>query len=189
MNLQLEVRSNLLETLPGLAHFQDRLAMEHRRASRAEQPFSLVVVGVKPSPALGTPSKATLTTMFGETAKALIRRLRGDDSIYHFGRGVFGILLPRVHTSIANLIAENLRKDLREVIGADLGSFEMQIISFPDDAASAREEEGAVVNFLSDKEMDSALDGAVRTRNSLLRDRLRAAACNYPANSSRVLTL
>src|SRR5579872_4566469 len=49
LSLEHEVKTNFLETLPGVAHFQDRLSMEYRRASRSEQPVSLVVVGVRPA--------------------------------------------------------------------------------------------------------------------------------------------
>jgi hypothetical protein len=149
-NLQDEFRSNLLETLPGITHFQDRLAMEHRRASRAEQSFSLVIVGVKPSPCLDAPSDVNLTTVFGDAAKALTRKLRGEDSIYHFGGGVFGILLPRVPTSIANLVVEQLREGMRCAVDPDSGfEFEIQMTNFPDQAASARDMEKAVMDFLS----------------------------------------
>jgi len=149
VDLQHEFRSNFLANMPGLAHFQDRLAMEHRRASRAEQPFSLVIVGVKPFPGLDTPTKDRLADVFGEAAKALTCKLRGEDSIYHFGEGVFGILLPRVPTSIANLAVEQMRKVMREVVSSNSGfEFETRVMNFPDHVASARDMERAVMDCL-----------------------------------------
>ena len=150
VRLQHEFRSSFLENLPGLAHFQDRLAMEHRRAFRAEQPFSLVLAGVKPSPALETRTDASLADEFGRVAKVLTGKLRGEDSIYHFGGGVFGILLPRIPTSIASLVAEQLRAGLGDAAGDSSFGFELQVISFPEQAASARDMEKAVMDFLSE---------------------------------------
>lgn len=147
-NLQHEIRSNLLETLPGLGHFQDRLAMEYRRASRAEQPLSLIMVGVKPSPALRGSSESNLTALFGEAAKALTRTLRGEDSIYHFGGGVFSILLPRMPISIASVVLERLKEGVRGAVALDQGSAEIQLINYPDSATSARDMEKAVLDFL-----------------------------------------
>lgn len=149
VNLQHEFRSNFLANLPGLAHFQDRLAMEHRRATRAEQPFSLVIVGVKPSPGVQPPTDDRLADVLGEAAKALTRKLRGEDSIYHFGEGVFGILLPRARTSIANLVVGQLREAMREVVSSHSGfEFETRVTNFPDHAASARDMEKAVMDCL-----------------------------------------
>jgi len=148
MYLQREVRANFLETLPGVAHFQDRLAMEYRRASRAEQPISLLIVGVKPSPGVDSPTD--VTTVFGDAAKALARKLRGEDSIYHFEAGVFGILLPRVPTTIAHRVMEQLEQSLQDAAGPDSRfTFEMQMTNYPENAASAREMEQTVRDFLS----------------------------------------
>jgi hypothetical protein len=123
--------------------------MEHRRASRAEQPFSLVIVGVKPSPNLDAPTDDRLADVLGDAAKALTRKLRGEDSIYHFGEGVFGILLPRVPTSIANLVVEQMREVMRDVVSSNSGfEFETRVTNFPDHAASARDMERAVMDCL-----------------------------------------
>ena len=147
-NLEHEVRTNLLETLPGAGHFQDRLAMEYRRASRSEQPVSLVAVGVRPS--LGLNTSDDLAAVSAEAAKALTRKLRGEDSIYNFGQGVFAILLPRVQTSVAELVVNRLEEGLHDAAGpACRFVFETQITNFPDHVASAREMEKAVAEFLS----------------------------------------
>lgn len=148
VNLLHEVKTNFLETLPGVAHFQDRLSMEFRRASRAEQPISMVTVGVRPSHGASGPS--ALAGISGEAAKALMRKLRGEDSIYHFGGGVFSILLPRVQTSIANQIVDRLEEGLRDAAGPDYHFvFETHITNYPDQVCSAREMEKAVAGFIS----------------------------------------
>jgi len=149
MNLRFEARANLLDNLPGIAHFQDRLAMEFRRASRAEQPVSLVIVGVKPSVGRSNPAEAT--AVYGDAAKALTRKLRGEDSLYHFGQGAFAILLPRVQTSIAHRVVERLEEGLRDAAGPN-GQFEFEnrVTNYPDHVASARDIEKAVMDFLSE---------------------------------------
>jgi len=148
MNLQHEVRANFLETLPGLAHFQDRLTMEFRRAATAEQPVSLVIAGVKPARGLSSP--ADITSVYGDAAKGLTRKLRGEDSIYHFDPGVFGILLPRVPTDIAKRVCDRLEEGLIEAAGPEARfAFELHLANYPDQAASARELENVVRDFLS----------------------------------------
>jgi len=147
MYLQREIRENFLEMLPGVAHFQDRLAMEYRRASRANQPISLLIVGVKPSTGVDAPSD--VTAVFGDAAKALARKLRGEDSIYYFEDGVFGILLPTVPTGMAHRVMKNLQDSLQETAGPDSRfTFESQVTNYPENAASAREMEQAVRNVL-----------------------------------------
>lgn len=147
-NLQHEVRANLLESLPGMGHFQDRLAMEYRRASSSEQPISLVMVGVKPS--LGPNPPGHITNVFGDAAKALAGKLRGDDSIYHIGQGVFAMLLPRIRTAVAKVVVGRLEEGLTKAARPEIRFvFECQLVNYPDNVASAREMEQGVASFLS----------------------------------------
>jgi GGDEF domain-containing protein len=149
-SLEREVKTNALETLPGVAHFQDRLSMEYRRAFRSEQPVSLVVVGVRPS--LGQNGSGDMVAASGEAAKALTRKLRGEDSIYHFGKGVFAILLPRVPTTVANQVVDRLEEGMHDAAGPECRFvFETRITNFPDHALSAREMEKAVADFLTER--------------------------------------
>jgi GGDEF domain-containing protein len=72
----------LLTTLPGFADFRDRLAMEHRRAASSHWPLSLVLLRLKPLPHLI--DEIPIATALSHAVKALSRKLRARDSIYHY---------------------------------------------------------------------------------------------------------
>jgi hypothetical protein len=99
MQIRHEASAELLESLPGISHFQDRLTMEFRRASKTQQSLSLLIVQLKSSHELFDARE--IATSFGDAAKALIHTLRREDSIYQFRPGVFGILLPGVSAADA----------------------------------------------------------------------------------------
>ena len=137
-----EASVDLLATLPGFTLFRDRLAMEHRRAASTHLPLSLLVVQLEPSPQL--PDKDEIDTAFGDAAKALTRKLRAEDSIYRFRRGVFAIILPGVGTENAYRILSRLTEGLHDASGASTRfSFDVHVINYPEHANSAREMEEA----------------------------------------------
>jgi len=49
MQIRHEANAELLESLPGISHFQDRLTMEFRRASHTQHSLSLLAVQLKSS--------------------------------------------------------------------------------------------------------------------------------------------
>ncbi|PYV15641.1 MAG: hypothetical protein DMG21_14480 [Acidobacteria bacterium] len=135
-----QASADLLETLPRFEHFQDRLAMEFRRAVSLQRPLSLVVVQLKFAPALEDPKDCS--TAIGDAAKAMIRKLRGEDSIYLFSWGVFGILLPAVRGVDAQRVADRLTDGLHDASGAgNRFSFELRVVNYPEHVAAAREME------------------------------------------------
>jgi GGDEF domain-containing protein len=142
-----EASSNLLTNLPGLNVFRDRLAMEYRRALTTHQPLSLLTVDLKPSRDLNI-SGETETT-FGDAAKTLMRKLRGEDSLYLFAPGVFGILLPSVSTGGANIVRDRLMEGLHDAAGvSDRFSFGITVLNFPEHVDTAREMEESVQSIL-----------------------------------------
>lgn len=142
-----EASTDLLGTLPGFEHFQDRLMMEYRRAVATHRPLSIGVIALKSTPSLAATSE--VSTAFGDAAKAMIRKLRGEDSIYLFSPGVFCMLLPGVDASKAHQISDRLTEGLKDASGASTRfSFDVQILNYPDHAATAREIEDAVCNLL-----------------------------------------
>ena len=137
-----EASMDLLATLPGFDLFRDRLAMEHRRAVSTQSPFSLLFVGLKPSPQVS--GKDGIDAAFGDAAKSLTRKLRGEDSIYHFPTGVFAIVLPAVGLENARSISRRLDEGLRDAAGATTRFlFEVRVINYPEHASTAREMEEA----------------------------------------------
>ena len=151
MQIRHEASAELLESLPGISHFQDRLTMEYRRASNTQQSLSLLVVQLKPS---REPLDAReIATCFGDAAKALIRTLRREDSIYQFRPGVLGILLPAVSAADAYRVSDRIADRLRAASGAsERFSFHIGVVNYPGHVATAREMEKAVVSFLPENQ-------------------------------------
>jgi len=138
--------ADLLQGLPGPGHFHDRLIMEHRRAVSAGQPMSLVLVALTPGPGL---DDAEISIAFGDAAKALLNKLRGDDSVFLVSPGTFCVLLPGVQQSNADRVSERLREGLQDASGVSgRFSFNLQVLSYPDDVQSAREMEEVIGPFL-----------------------------------------
>lgn len=139
-NLELRDRASadILSSLPGLGHFQDRLSMEFRRASRSQMPLSLLVIQVHPSERLGDPSERQAA--LADAAKTLMRKLRGEDSIHQLCLGVFGIVLPSLTRLQVSRVTERLAEGLHDASGADRRfTFEIRGCSYPDEVTTARE--------------------------------------------------
>jgi GGDEF domain-containing protein len=139
-----QASADLLESLPGFSHFQDRLAMEFRRATNTQQPLSLLLVSL-------TPMRELLAAggggaILGDAAKVLIRRLRREDSMYLFRPFVFGVVLPGLSGEIANRVAERLNEGLTDASGAgNRFTAELQMVNYPEHTTSARELEQIAV--------------------------------------------
>jgi len=135
-----QASTDLLESLPSRGQFVDRLAMDFRRAASLQQPLSLVIARLKASShvsAAGETSRA-----YGDAAKALIRRLRDEDSVYLLSAGVFSVLLPGVRGNDANRVVGRLSEGLADAAGTSRRfSFDLQLVNFPDQVATAREME------------------------------------------------
>ena len=150
-DLRQEASADFLETLPGFTHFQDRLAMDYRRASGSKQPLSLLIIDLKPIRDLS--DTAEVSTAFGDAAKALTRKLRGEDSIYRFAPGAFGIVLPGVNVNDAYRVVTRLEDGLNDAAGASARfSFDIRVISYPEHVMSAREMEDVVRTHLPKEE-------------------------------------
>ncbi len=122
--------------------------MEYRRAASTQQPLSLVMVVLKSAPNLS--DAVETSTAFGDAAKALMRKLRGEDSIYSFSAGVFCIVLPAVTAANAYLVAGRLKDGLQDASGASSRfSFQVEVFNYPEHAKAARELEEAVRPFIS----------------------------------------
>lgn len=141
--LHRQVGKDLLEALAGMNHFQDRLTMEFRRAVNLRDTLSVVVVLLTPNPNVVNP--ADITAALGDAVKAIGRKLRREDSLYHFAEGVFGVMLPGVSVQNARMVAARLAEGLNDVSGAlDRFTHEVKIFNYPQHAATASELESAV---------------------------------------------
>ena len=150
LEIRHEASMDLLATLPGFELFRDRLAMEHRRAASTQLPLSLLFVGLKPSPHLH--GKDAIHATFGDAARSLTKKLRGEDSIYHFPPGVFAVVLPGVGTENARLISRRLTEGLHNASGASARFlFDVRVINYPEHASTAREMEEAARSLFPDE--------------------------------------
>ena len=85
--LQVQASADILKSMPDQKYFWDRLTMEFRRALTMEKTMSLVLVKVKPGArASQNDQKAALS----DAAKAMSKKLRPTDSIYHLSDDLFG---------------------------------------------------------------------------------------------------
>lgn len=133
----------LLDSLPGLSHFQDRLAMEFRRSLNTDQPLSVVAVALNLSRNVLAPGE--IISAFGDAAKALMRRLRGEDSLFFFRTGAFAVVLPHSSGHHAHQLADRIAEGLVDASGAsDRFTFGVNTINYPDDVSSASELERRV---------------------------------------------
>jgi len=136
--IQHEASKDFLSSLPAIDTFKDRLSMEFRRVCNAKQPLSLMAVEINVLQENCNPSEAALVN--ADAGRAILRRIRLEDSIFLLDPGVFGILLPRISTDIAAVMKERLEEELREEAGRDPRfQFGVRLINYPEHVTSARE--------------------------------------------------
>jgi GGDEF domain-containing protein len=141
-NMQLRSQDNkeLLRTLFGRGQFCDRLALELKRAETGKLPLSGLTISLEVAPTVSATDEVFST--FGEAAKAMMQKLRGEDSIYQFTSGVFGILLPGTSSQEARRVAVRVSNGLTEAMGISKRySFDIRVTSFPEHAKTAQQME------------------------------------------------
>lgn len=141
---------DLLKSLPNYSSFQDRLPMEFRRSAATSQPLSILVVSLElAKDYFATGAQATA----GDAAKALLRKLREQDSIYLLRPASFGIVLPGVAFAAARSVSARAAEGLSDVAGAQQRfSFSIDVINYPEHASSAHELEALVRAAMSEDE-------------------------------------
>jgi GGDEF domain-containing protein len=146
VELRHQANSDLLRTIPDLNHFQDRLAMDYRRASTMERSLSVVVTKIMFAETTADSNEETAA--FGEAARAIARIMRPTDSMYLLGPGFFGLVLLDTDTASANRLTGQLEQSLRLVGANNKFTFETFVCNYPDHAKSAHELEQAVFSRL-----------------------------------------
>jgi GGDEF domain-containing protein len=132
--------AELLGTLMGFSHFQDRLAMDFRRAAQTNEPLSLLLVRVNPSKPFAQGPQAQVA--LGDAAKVLSRKLRGEDSLYRLSSEIFAIVLPGAQDAVARQTADRLSEGLADASGAsNRYTADIEVINFPEHVSSASEME------------------------------------------------
>jgi GGDEF domain-containing protein len=149
VELRNQASVDLLQSMPNLDHFWDRLTMEFRRAMTMEKTLSLLLVKAKPGPGAGKVS--VNANSWGDTAKAMSRKLRPTDSIYRLGDDLFGLVLPETDPANANRVAVRLQEELQAVRARHGGSFEITFYNYPEQVKSAHEMEDIVRSLLPER--------------------------------------
>lgn len=149
VNLQIQASTDLLKSMPDQNHFWDRLTMEFRRAMTTQKTLSLITICVKPGTKAdaGDPKPA-----LSDAAKAMSRRLRPSDSIYHLADHLFGVVLPETDSLNAKRIALRLQEELQPVRAKHGATFELSAYNYPDQVKSSHELEDIVKGMLPDRE-------------------------------------
>jgi GGDEF domain-containing protein len=148
--LRQEASADLLGTVPGFSHFQDQLIMGFRRAAQTGEPFSLVLVRLKPSPMFD--SAAEVSVALGDAARVLLRKLRTDDSLYHLSSAAFAMLLPNTSGADVNLVASRVEEGLTDASGAsNRFTFDLQVVNYPEQVSTAYEMERLADSFSARK--------------------------------------
>jgi GGDEF domain-containing protein len=144
---KIEASAELLNAIPNLNSFKDRLAMEYRRAAAANQVLSvLVITVVLPEEVSSTPFAISLLS---DAAKAISRKLRGQDSLYVLRPHCFGTILPTVSRAVAERISSRVAEGLADAAGAtNRFTYKINVVNWPANAASAHELQEAVLTLL-----------------------------------------
>jgi len=144
-----ESSAELLGTLMGFSHFQDRLTMDFRRAAQTNEPLSLLVVRIKPSKMFAQGPQAEVA--LGDAAKVLSRKLRTEDSLYRLSSDVFGIVLPGAPEAMAQQAANRLTEGLTDASGAsNRFTADIKVINYPDHTSSASEMERRAATLIAE---------------------------------------
>lgn len=140
--------AELLGTLLGFSHFQDRLTMDFRRSAQTNEPLSLLLVHIKPSKMFTQGPQAQVA--LGDAAKVLSRKLRDEDSLYRLSSEIFGMVLPGTDIQTARQAATRFSEGLADASGA-IGRFttEIQIVNYPEEVNSASEMERQAASIVS----------------------------------------
>ena len=146
VHLRQEASADLLGTVPGFSHFQDRLIMGFRRATQTGEPLSLVLVRLKPSHMFDSPAEVSVA--LGDAARVLLRKLRTDDSLYHLSSDAFAMVLPNTCGADMNQVASRVAEGLTDASGAsNRFTFDMQAVNYPEQVSSAYEMERIAGSF------------------------------------------
>ena len=139
---------DVLQSMPDINHFWDRLTMEFRRAVATQKTLSVLMVKAKPAKAgpAGDESAA-----WGDAAKAMARRLRPTDSIYRLGKDLFGVVLPETDPDNAQRVVLRLQECLQAVRAKFGGTYDINGHNYPEQVQSAHEMEDIVKSLLPDE--------------------------------------
>ena len=150
ITLQHQASVDLLQSMPDLNQFWDRLTMEFRRAMTMKKTLSLVLVKLKAREGAG--KKSDMAAVGSETAKAISRKLRPADSLNRLSPALFGIVMPETDSMTAKKLAVRFQEELQGVRAAHGTVAEISVHNFPGDVRSSHELEDIVKSLLPEQQ-------------------------------------
>jgi GGDEF domain-containing protein len=147
--LQFQASADILKSMPDQKYFWDRLTMEFRRALTMEKTMSLLLIKVKPGAGASPNDRQSALS---EAAKALSKKLRPMDSIYHLSDDLFGMVLPETDTLSAKRIAFHLQEGLQPLRARFGSTYDLSAHNYPEHVKSSHELEDIVKSMLPEKE-------------------------------------
>jgi GGDEF domain-containing protein len=139
--------ADVLSAMPNVSTFDDRLAMEFRRAATAELKLSVMVISIKLNGPFIEPDLAISAR--GDAASAVSRKLREQDSIFILRRTFFGVILPGLGQAGVQQVCARISEGLSDVSGvSNRFSFKIETVSYPEQTSSAYDLELAVNGWL-----------------------------------------
>jgi GGDEF domain-containing protein len=149
VELRHQASVDLLQSMPDIHHFWDRLTMEFRRAVATEKTLSLLLVKAIPGQAAG---RASLDPdSWGDAARAISRKLRPTDSIYRLSTDLFALVLPETDPANAQRVSLRLQEELQVVRAKFGGSYDINAYNYPEQVHSAHELEDIVRSLLPEQ--------------------------------------
>src|SRR6266478_9025789 len=137
---------DLLQSMPDLNHFWDRLTMEYSRAMTMQKTISLLVVKAKSANASANNDGSS--EAWSDAAKAMSRKLRPTDSIYRLSTDTFALVLPETDVLNAKRIAVRLQEELQGVRAKYSLAFDITAHNYPEHVKSSHELEDIVKSLL-----------------------------------------
>jgi GGDEF domain-containing protein len=146
-----QASADLLSTMPNFNTFEDRLTMEFRRAAAADLKLTVMVVAIKLQGAFSGPDLNS--SALGDAAKAILRKLREQDSIFIIRAAHFGVILPGLGQAGIPQVSKRIAEGLSDAAGAnERFTFKIDTISYPEQTSSAQDMDLAVSGCLPENE-------------------------------------
>ena len=156
-----EANTSILPSLPGFHQFRTRVVMEFRRAESTRQSLTLLVVALTMRKDLA--EKAESRDALEKAAQAMIRKLRGEDSVYWMGETNFCTVLPGIGTETAALIAGRVSDGLQAASGFGIRySFEARTLNYPKDVQTEAEITAQIRPYFDEADKQALDDEAKR---------------------------
>jgi hypothetical protein len=121
--------------------------MEFKREVQSGAALSVLVIRLTPADSVEDSNEVTVA--YGDAAKAMMRKLRREDSLYYFSAGSFGILLPGARVLDARELSGRIAEGLSDAAGV-IGRFtsDIKTFNYPEHVETAHELELAVRSLL-----------------------------------------